>query len=68
MARVCEVCGKGKMMGNNVSHANNRTKKSSFPNVQTVRVVTKAGQKDADLHKVSSFRHGKRRANLPYTL
>ncbi len=45
MARVCDVCGKGKMMGNNVSHANNRTKKIFFPNVQTVRVVTKGGTK-----------------------
>lgn len=45
MARVCDVCGKGKMMGNNVSHANNRTKKIFFPNVQTVRVATKGGTK-----------------------
>ena len=28
MARVCEVCGKGTQTGNNVSHANNKTKKS----------------------------------------
>ena len=45
MARVCDVCGKGKMMGNNVSHANNRSKKIFFPNVQTVRVVTNGGTK-----------------------
>ena len=27
MARVCTVCGKGPVTGNNVSHANNRTKR-----------------------------------------
>ncbi|HRC59629.1 MAG TPA: 50S ribosomal protein L28, partial [Candidatus Propionivibrio aalborgensis] len=27
MARVCQVTGKGPMVGNNVSHANNRTKR-----------------------------------------
>jgi large subunit ribosomal protein L28 len=27
MARVCEVTGKGPMVGNNVSHANNKTKR-----------------------------------------
>ncbi|MBI5043644.1 MAG: 50S ribosomal protein L28 [Nitrospirae bacterium] len=45
MARVCDICGKGKMIGNNVSHANNRSKKIFFPNVQTVRVVTNGGTK-----------------------
>jgi large subunit ribosomal protein L28 len=45
MARVCDICGKGKMMGNNVSHAKNRSKKIFFPNVQTVRVVINGGTK-----------------------
>jgi len=39
MARVCEICGKGKLIGYNVSHANNKTKKTWLPNLQTVRVV-----------------------------
>ncbi len=34
MARVCEVTGKGPMVGNNVSHANNKTKRSFLPNLQ----------------------------------
>jgi len=38
MARKCEICGKGPLVGNNVSHANNRTKKRSLPNLQAVRV------------------------------
>ena len=34
MARVCQVTGKGPMVGNNVSHANNRTKRRFMPNLQ----------------------------------
>jgi large subunit ribosomal protein L28 len=34
MARVCQVTGKGPMTGNNVSHANNRTKRRFLPNLQ----------------------------------
>jgi len=37
MARVCEVTGKGPMTGNNVSHANNRTKRRFEPNLQSHR-------------------------------
>ena len=37
MARVCAVCGKGPSFGNNVSHANNRTARRWYPNLQTVR-------------------------------
>ena len=43
MARVCSVCGKGPTSGNNVSHANNKTKRRWYPNLQTVRVATSAG-------------------------
>lgn len=34
MARVCQVTGKKPMLGNNVSHANNRTKRRFLPNLQ----------------------------------
>ena len=34
MARVCDVTGKGPMVGNNVSHANNKTKRRFLPNLQ----------------------------------
>ncbi len=34
MARVCQVTGKKPMVGNNVSHANNRTKRRFLPNRQ----------------------------------
>ena len=37
MARVCQVTGKGPMTGNNVSHANNKTKRRFLPNLQSRR-------------------------------
>ncbi|MDO9225732.1 MAG: 50S ribosomal protein L28 [Pseudomonadota bacterium] len=37
MARVCQVTGKKPMVGNNVSHANNRTKRRFLPNLQSRR-------------------------------
>jgi large subunit ribosomal protein L28 len=37
MAKMCEICGKKPMYGNNVSHANNRTKRRFEPNLQRVR-------------------------------
>jgi large subunit ribosomal protein L28 len=33
MSRVCELTGKGPMVGNNVSHANNKTKRRFMPNL-----------------------------------
>ena len=37
MSRVCMVTGKGPITGNNVSHANNKTKRRFLPNLQTHR-------------------------------
>ncbi len=37
MAAECEICGKGPTTGNNVSHANNRTRRRFRPNLQRVR-------------------------------
>jgi len=37
MARVCQVTGKAPMVGNNVSHANNNTKRRFLPNLQSRR-------------------------------
>lgn len=34
MSRVCQVTGKRPMVGNNVSHANNKTKRRFLPNLQ----------------------------------
>lgn len=38
MARVCQVTGKKPMVGNNVSHANNKTKRRFLPNLQERRL------------------------------
>lgn len=37
MAKRCEICGKGPMVGNHVSHAHNLTKRRWLPNLQRVR-------------------------------
>ena len=42
---VCSVCEKKRVTGNNVSHANNRTKRVFRPNLQRVRVQTEKGTK-----------------------
>jgi large subunit ribosomal protein L28 len=39
MANRCYYCGKGPQFGNNVSHANNRTRRIFKPNLQRVRAV-----------------------------
>ncbi|MBN1154318.1 50S ribosomal protein L28 [candidate division KSB1 bacterium] len=38
MSRKCSICGKGPMVGNNVSHAHNLTKKRFLPNLKKVKV------------------------------
>jgi large subunit ribosomal protein L28 len=40
MARVCQVTGKRPMSGNNVSHANNKTKRVFLPNLQNVSLIS----------------------------
>lgn len=37
MSKICSVCGKKPVTGNNVSHSNIKTKKRSFPNLQSVK-------------------------------
>ena len=39
MAKVCEICGKKPIVGNNISHAHNVTKRRFNPNLQSVRTV-----------------------------
>ena len=43
MAKKCELCGKGPVTGNNVSHAHNKTRRRWIPNLQKVRVATAGG-------------------------
>ncbi len=37
MANICQITGKKMMVGNNVSHANNRSKRRFYPNLQKKR-------------------------------
>jgi len=39
MSRMCEICGKKPMVGSNISHAHNVTKRRFNPNLQHVRAV-----------------------------
>jgi len=45
MSKVCEVCGKKRQIGYNVSHAHNKTKKVWQPNIQKVRALHKGAVK-----------------------
>lgn len=40
MSRVCELTGKGVMTGNNVSHANNKTRRRFLPNLNEVTLIS----------------------------
>ncbi|MDB6182324.1 50S ribosomal protein L28 [Paracoccus fistulariae] len=42
MSRVCELTGKGPMTGNNVSHANNKTRRRFLPNLNDVTLTSEA--------------------------
>ncbi len=40
MSRVCELTGKGPMSGNNVSHANNKSRRRFLPNLNEVTLIS----------------------------
>jgi large subunit ribosomal protein L28 len=40
MSRICELTGKGRQVGHNVSHANNKTKRVYLPNLQNVTLLS----------------------------
>ena len=40
MSRICELTGKGRQVGHNVSHANNKTKRVYLPNLQNVTLMS----------------------------
>ena len=43
MSRKCEICGKGQVSGNAVSHSNRHTKRKWNANIQTVRIADEKG-------------------------
>ena len=61
MSRVCELTGKGRQVGNNVSHANNKTKRTFLPNLQNVTLISDSLEKSVRLrvstHGLRSVEH-----------
>ncbi len=61
MARRCDVTGKGVQSGNNVSHANNKTRRRFLPNVRTIALASEALGRDVSLklsaHGLRSVEH-----------
>ena len=49
MSRRCELTGKGRLTGHNVSHANNKTKRVYLPNLQNVTLMSEALQRPVRL-------------------
>jgi len=54
MSRVCELTGKGPMTGNNVSHANNKTRRRFLPNLHQVTLLSDALRQRVRLRVTSS--------------
>jgi large subunit ribosomal protein L28 len=61
MSRICELTGKGRQVGHNVSHANNKTKRTFLPNLQNVTLLSEALGKGVSLrvstHGLRSVEH-----------
>ncbi|WP_315760535.1 50S ribosomal protein L28 [Sphingomonas sp. Y38-1Y] len=61
MSRICELTGKGRQVGHNVSHANNKTKRTFLPNLQNVTLISDALEKSVKLrvstHGLRSVEH-----------
>lgn len=49
MAQRCDICGKGTLSGNNVSHAHNLTKRKWNPNLQRVRALVDGRPRQIDV-------------------
>jgi len=43
MSKICDICGKKPLFGNNVSHANNKTRRRWEPNLRKIRAVDSNG-------------------------
>ena len=61
MSRICELTGKGRQVGNNVSHANNKTKRTFLPNLQNVTLISDSLEQSVRLrvstHGLRSVEH-----------
>lgn len=61
MSRICELTGKGRQVGHNVSHANNKTKRTFLPNLQNVTLLSDSLERSIRLrvstHGLRSVEH-----------
>jgi large subunit ribosomal protein L28 len=61
MSRICELTGKGRLTGHNVSHANNKTKRVFLPNLQNVTLLSEGLDRGVKLrvsaHGLRSVEH-----------
>ena len=61
MSRICELTGKSRQVGHNVSHANNKTKRVFLPNLQNVTLMSEALDRSISLrvstHGLRSVEH-----------
>ncbi len=62
MARRCDITGKGPLTGNNVSHANNKTKRRQLPNLRSVKITLEDGTTKRVRVAASTLRTMKKKA------
>ena len=63
MSKRCAITGKGPMVGNNVSHSNNKTKRRFLPNLRTIRVTLEDGTTRRIKVAASTLRTMKKQSN-----
>ena len=62
MARRCDITGKGPLVGNNVSHANNKKKRRQLPNLRSVKITLEDGTTKRIKVAASTLRTMKKKA------
>lgn len=62
MARRCDISGKGPLTGNNVSHANNKTKRRQLPNLRSIKIKDEDGKTKRIKVAASELRTMKKKA------
>jgi large subunit ribosomal protein L28 len=63
MSRKCQITGKGPLVGYNVSHAHNKTKKRQLPNLRTVRITLEDGTRKKIKVAASTLRTMRKKAS-----
>jgi len=67
MSRICKITGKRPKTGNNVSKANNKTKRKQYPNIQKKRIFIPELEKSVTLKlSVSAIKTIDKYGLLPY--